>query len=131
MRTLTLAPMDISEVRRHNLRVLINEEFAGSLAEFSRFIGKDPSYVSRYFSSKNQMRNIGSTTARQIEQRLQRPRGWLDRPHGGVGEDDPAPYAPLPPEARQIAEAWQALPKVYREVVRELLNTLRETTRKR
>lgn len=123
--------MDIAEIRRYNLRTLINEEFAGSLAEFSRFIGKDPSYISRYFSNKNQMRNIGATTARQIEKQLQRPHGWLDRPPAAIGEEGTVPYAPLPPEARQIAETWQALPKAYREVVRELLKTLLETTRKR
>lgn len=122
--------MEISQIRRHNLRRIIDEEFDGNLAEFSRFIGKDPSYISRYFSNKNQMRNIGSTTARAIEQRLKRPHGWLDQAHGAVREESDTTYRPLPKDAQHLAEAWQALPKAYREVVREVIDTLLKATRK-
>ncbi len=123
--------MDINAVRRQNLRLLIDEEFQGSLAEFARFVGKDPNYISRYFSQGNQMRNIGTATARHVEQRLKRPHGWLDRMHGTVQEAEGASYKILPAEAQQIAETWLDLPKTYREVVRDLLEVLHKTVRKK
>jgi SOS-response transcriptional repressor LexA len=73
-------PMDVSEIRRKNLRLVIEQQFAGTAAELARALGKQPSEISRIFSLKrHHRRNIGSRLARQIESILGKEAGWMDR----------------------------------------------------
>jgi SOS-response transcriptional repressor LexA len=77
--------MDISEIRRRNLRLIIDQRFAGTAAELARAIGKQPSEISRIFSSKcTHRRNVGSRLARRIEAVLGKETGWMDRPQVAV-----------------------------------------------
>lgn len=81
--------MDIAEIRRRNLRLLIDQQFAGVAAELARLLGKQPSELSRIFSSiPAHRRNIGSRLARTIEQAVGKENGWMDRVQTGTTPPD-------------------------------------------
>jgi SOS-response transcriptional repressor LexA len=72
--------MENAEIRRRNLRLIIEQRFAGKAAELARALGKQPSEISRIFSlNLTHRRNIGSRLARRIEQMLGAETGWMDR----------------------------------------------------
>mgnify|MGYP003365260952 CR=1 FL=1 len=75
--------MDIKEIRRRNLRALMQYyllDVPGSgKAAFADEIGIPPSQLSQ-LTSDNPSRNIGDTMARRIESNLQLPHAWLDSP---------------------------------------------------
>lgn len=71
--------MDINEIRRENVLLLIEKEFNKKKNKFAEAIGKQPSYVSRWFSSGKQRRNIETETARMIELKLKLQPGWMDK----------------------------------------------------
>ncbi len=115
--------MDIHAIRRANLRAIIDDEFEGSLAEFARYMGVESSYISRYYSTKSQQRNIGNQTARKIERLLKKPFGWMDQIHGET--QAALPTAPkLSKETLKIAQDWSSLSKSNRKAVREMINAL-------
>ena len=67
--------MDINEIRRLNARALAR--LSGSNAAFGRAIGKSPAQVNNWIG-KNPIKNIGSDSARHIEQAYDKYHGWLD-----------------------------------------------------
>ncbi len=72
--------MDISDIRRANLRILIAE--VGSKAELGRRIGKPANYLSQVESKTGrQSRSIGPTLARKLERATERDPGWMDQDH--------------------------------------------------
>lgn len=71
--------MDIKEIRRVNVQLIIKERYKGIKAKFAESIGKKPEYVSRWFSKGKQARNIDHATARLIEQKENLAEGWLDK----------------------------------------------------
>lgn len=71
--------MDIKEIRRVNVQLIIKERYKGVKAKFAEAIGKKPEYVSRWFSKGSQARNIDYETARLIEEIHDLPSGWLDK----------------------------------------------------
>ncbi|MEW5250585.1 LexA family protein [Microbulbifer sp. 2201CG32-9] len=68
--------MDISEIRRENLRQLVNKH--KTTAEFGRRFGVDPTYISQLL---NKHRNFGEKAARKMEEKLQLSSFDLDKPH--------------------------------------------------
>lgn len=68
--------MDISDIRRANLRSLIEE--AGSRQLFIERTGKSDAQISQLLSTKKTGRNIGSALAREFEDKMGKPRGWMD-----------------------------------------------------
>ncbi|WP_444757167.1 S24 family peptidase [Pseudomonas sp. A014] len=71
--------MDIYEIRRSNLRELVTERFNGRIAGLAEAIDRAPSYLSRCLTGKTEHRKrIGESLARDIEDRLDLPRFWLD-----------------------------------------------------
>lgn len=66
-----------AEVRRDNLRIVINEEFDGVLKNLAAAIEKKPSQLSNLVRQKNP-HNVGDKMARLIEEKLNKPIGWLD-----------------------------------------------------
>ncbi len=74
--------MDIYDVRRANLKWLIEHEYEGVTANLARDLQMQASYLSRIFSRNPQhKRNVGSRLARTIEQVAKKRRGWMDEPH--------------------------------------------------
>lgn len=71
--------MDISEIRRQNLLLLIDK--FKTQAEFADKIDKPASYISQLKKGKDKKgkeTNMGSDFARDIENKLGLERGWLD-----------------------------------------------------
>ncbi len=69
-----LRPMDIYEIRKHNLVKLIGTQRKGSCAE--RW-GMAPAHLSQILSDKT-AKNLGDDVARRIEGIEGLPRGWFD-----------------------------------------------------
>lgn len=72
--------MDISEIRKIRLRQLIDERFGGVDAALAAALEKQPSYISRLFSTNRHSRGMGEKFARDLEVKLGLDSGWLDRP---------------------------------------------------
>lgn len=75
--------MTIYDIRRKNLRNLMNDLFEGRQVELANALERSPSYISRILSthgstSSQSNRNIGEELARDIEMRLNLPRYSLD-----------------------------------------------------
>jgi hypothetical protein len=105
--------VDIQEIRRLNLRILVRE--AGSKAQLARLSGTDKAYLSQVDSDskeqigrpkgkkKNSARvyNIGTDLARRLERAkgMEKPRGWMDTYHPDPDTDqelDPTPILWIP-----------------------------------
>lgn len=81
------------DVRATNLDALIRDVADGSVAEFARLTGKDPTLISRWRSKNPKTRKIISPqTAREIERALKLPQNWMDNDHSG-GASKSAPGA--------------------------------------
>lgn len=92
----------IDEIRRDNIELLIGE--CGSLKGLADILDKSESQVSQLLhgskdSKTGKPRGMNNTTARLIEQKCGKERGWLDNDHSDVGVDT---FRALPPEVR----AW-------------------------
>lgn len=75
----------INEIRRSNLEVLIEER--GSLRAFAEYIEKSPAQVSQWRnasvdSKTGKPRVVGDATARYIEEKVGKQKGWMDSSHG-------------------------------------------------
>lgn len=74
---------DVNTIRRINLSILMDEFSSQSehatQAEFAKALETSASHLSQL---KKGNRNIGNTFARKVEQRMQKPRGWMDAPQG-------------------------------------------------
>lgn len=67
--------------RIKKLSTMVSE--AGGPAEFSRaHAGVDPTYVSQLL---NGHRSFGDRAARNMEEKIGKPPGWLDQDHSGAG----------------------------------------------
>lgn len=65
--------MDVFAIRRSQLQALVAA--AGGVAPLADRIGKDRTQVSQWNTGH---RNISEPSARLIEQKMRKPRGWLD-----------------------------------------------------
>ena len=75
--------MDISEIRRENLRALMNDHFGGAKVRIADRLGKSPSYIARCLSltiAPENRKKIGEEFARQIEETLGLNRYAMDQP---------------------------------------------------
>ncbi len=79
--------MNIQDIRRQNLRAVIEAEFGGVPARLARALGCQPTSISRLTSSAASKRNMGEKMARDIERVSGRPDGWMDALH----DDDMEP----------------------------------------
>lgn len=71
--------MDIYEIRKTNLRLLIGSKAKGSCA--TRW-GMSPAHLSQVLSNKTK-KNLGDDVARRIEECEALPHGWIDTLHSG------------------------------------------------
>lgn len=67
---------ELARVRIERICELIAGRFGGSNTAFALAIGKSPSQVGHWLSG---LRNPNGDTCREIENRLELPRDWLDR----------------------------------------------------
>lgn len=76
--------MDTKEIRRSNLLLLIEEN--KTQAALSERSGVPVAYinqiVNRRADSSGTPRGMGHKTARQLEDKCLKPKGWMDVPHG-------------------------------------------------
>lgn len=68
----------ISDIRRDNLKDLIDREFNGVQSRLAERMGTEPNLVSRWSSGK---KIIGDQSARKIEKAGNKPLNWLDVDH--------------------------------------------------
>lgn len=95
--------MDIREVRRHNLRKLMDEKFGvgarGAQSRMAELIGKPQNMLSRLLADPDRpgAKTIGEDLARSIEQALGVPRYSLDQHEIGASHDQESNVEPGPP----------------------------------
>lgn len=70
--------MDINEIRRENLKVMIEQ--AGGRQKFITKSGKNDAQVSQLLSTKPGSRNIGTRLARDLEEKCGYDKGFMDQP---------------------------------------------------
>lgn len=86
----------IYEIRKANLRLLVQQRDATSIAQACGYSG--PSYISQ-LCGRNAQRAIKEDTARKIEDSLALPKGWLDVERDAFGRDaSPFVKSTLPTE---------------------------------
>jgi len=73
--------MNIYEIRLKNIEVLIEQKFEGVKASFARGINREPVSIGRWWTKSKHKRNVGSSTARYIEEKFKLSEGWLDSLH--------------------------------------------------
>lgn len=89
----------IEEIRHSNLLILL-EEFGGPKSLADR-LGKSPAQISQWKSKSpdsrtGKPRSINQNSAREIEEKLGRTRGWMDTDHGGQSSNvASAPARPI------------------------------------
>lgn len=77
--------MNTKDIRRDNLRNLLNSRFDGKLVDFEKATGMFSSNLSKYLTENIKHRvGISSGTARRIEQSVGLSLGWLDIDHGSI-----------------------------------------------
>lgn len=81
----------IDDIRRDNLRYLLNTLFSGKQAALADALGKQANIVSRVLGSgRADPRNIGTEWAREIEKQLGLAANWLDNNHAPASATDHA-----------------------------------------
>lgn len=86
----------IHDIRRDNLKDLIDREFNGVQSRLAERMGIEPNLVSRWSNNK---KKIGDTVARKIEKAGNKPTNWLDVDHYFAMQEDVAQM-----DAGQIGE---------------------------
>ncbi|MEN8381185.1 LexA family protein [Acinetobacter radioresistens] len=74
--------MDSKTIRYKNTRLLVEQ--IGGVTNFAEKINKGQSQTSQ-FAGTNPIKGIGNKVAREIEEAFDKPHGWLDQVHDGVG----------------------------------------------
>lgn len=114
---------DLSDIRQQRLRQLLDEpRFGGKQSVFAEVIGRSPDYVSRMLSHGKNRKRIGEKLAREIEQKVGKPRGWLDVAESA--EECAPPTLGLSPQAEAVARKWEQLPEPVRSQLAILINSL-------
>ncbi len=123
--------VDIHEIRRRNLRTLINEHANGNLSRFVEVtLGGLTSYKAlQHVTGPRAGRNLGSALARKIEAQLQLERGWMDHDRSGTV------YTGAVPGGRservvQLAESIESLPRPVRVHLEQIVKALGKRTSK-
>lgn len=106
--------MDVFDIRLKNLHGLLEERKdpnnarSTGVAALARELGKAEPQIQQY-ATRN--RNIGDKFARELEETLGLPNGWMDRDQSiGVREDAGQYLLSLGEEAAAVAKVWADLP---------------------
>lgn len=84
---------NIHDVRRENLRTIIQKDFDGRQIRLAEALGCQPNLISRWMAEPSQAsaKNIGMSSANKIELAARKPKGWLDTDHGMAMAADAEP----------------------------------------
>ena len=107
-----------AEIRRENLRYILDSQFQGIVGRMARRVGKQYMQIARIFDSNEAARkNCGDKVARDIEASLGLEKGWLDQDHA-KSDDLVRQIEVLDTEGRLVIESMIAL-LVRRKLDRE------------
>ena len=74
----------IRDIRKDNLKYIIDTRFSGVVNRTARAIGVQQSQIARVFAKGEYRRNVGDNLARRIEMSLNLEEGWLDQEHASA-----------------------------------------------
>lgn len=104
---------DIKELRKTNLRSLINTRYGGKISHMAEAIDRQSAYLSRIYSDDpRHARHIGENMARDIEAKLNIQPGWLDIDH-----TRDHPQVKYRHKGEMIAERWNEIPDLIRSAI--------------
>ena len=117
--------VDIHEIRRRNLRSLVEEHANGNLSQFVEVsLRGATSYKGlQQVTGPRAARNLGSLLARKIEAQLRLERGWMDLDHSGTAHTVTIPGGRSERVARLTASI-ESLPPSTRALVEKLVKAL-------
>lgn len=92
----------ISEIRRTNLRAVIDSDFAGVPARLAKALGCQQTSITRLYSQAESSRNMGDSLARRIEKAAGKPAGWMDALHDNDSDQLVSRSALLTNQERQM-----------------------------
>lgn len=110
--------MDILMIRRQNLIGLLQSMRSKTIrndADFARMLEMSDRLISQW---KNGTRGIGHASARKLEERLKKPRGWMDQ----------AQFAVSIEALQQVVSGWGRLTPGRRRAILALVETGLEET---
>jgi len=107
------------EIRLENLRSLCAK--FKTKAHFARHLGKSPAHVGNWFLETSTTASIGHAAARQIEERMRLPKGWLDNDHTRLLTDDES--LPLPSDEVELLHAYRHCTPEVQAAARTLLGS--------
>lgn len=120
---------DIYEIRRRNLRVLVDEYANGNLTRFVEWtLNGSMSYkglqrVTTETTGPRKRRNLGSVLARRIEVQLKLPRGWMDLERSGVVQAWPIPNG-RSERVMKLAESIASMSPPMRVPIEQIVEAL-------
>jgi len=117
--------VDIHEIRRRNLRTLIDEHANGNLSRFVEItLGGVTSYKAlQHVTGPRAGRNLGSALARKIEAQLHLERGWMDHDRSGAVHTATVPGG-RSERVVQLAESIESLPQPVRGHLVQIVKAL-------
>ena len=124
--------VDIHEIRRRNLRLLIDEYANGNLYRFVEVTCKGSmSYKGlQQVTGPGGKRNLGYMLARRIEVQLHLQRGWMDLERSGVVQAWPIPNG-RSERVMQLAESIASLSPPMRVPIEQIVAFLKMCVVKR
>src|SRR3990167_9809126 len=93
--------------RRANLKKLLDDRFAGKIADMARAIDRDDAYLWQLLSDSKNARNVGERVARHIETKLGLIRGALDIQDMVTAESLKPDEAEMLRNYRRAAPSWR------------------------
>ena len=123
---------DIHEIRRRNLRFLIDEHANGNVSRFVEVtLRGSTSYKGLHqVTSTRRNRNLGYMLARRIEVQLHLQRGWMDQNRSGIAHTVTVPGG-RSERVVHLAESIESLTPRIRVVVEKLVAVLKQGVWKR
>jgi hypothetical protein len=127
---------DIHEIRRRNLRLLIDEYAGGNLTHFVEVTLKGSlSYkglqrVTTLTAGPRKRRNLGYMLARRIEVQLKLPRAWMDLERSGVVQAWPIPNG-RSERVMRLAESIASLSPPMRVPIEQIVEALKEVSKRK
>lgn len=119
--------MDIRDIRRRNLRLLVQEHANGNLSRFVEFtLNGLTSYKGlQLVTGPREGRNLGTALARKIEAQLHLERGWMDHDRSGTVHTGVVPGG-RSERVALLAESIESLSPPIRRVIEQLVALLRK-----